>query len=66
MEGQLVSSPGSGESDGHAQVKLGGVYGQKDTDDRQRPQLLGRSHQEQGRELRMGALGTTGIPSVPI
>lgn len=52
--GQLVSSPGSGESDDRAQVESGGMYGQKDADDRQRPHLLGRSHQEQGRALGMG------------
>lgn len=51
---QLVSSQGSGESDGHAPVESGGVYGQEDADDRQRLKLLGRSHQEQSRALGMG------------
>lgn len=37
--GQFVSSPCSEESDRRAQVESGGIYGQKDVDDKQSPQL---------------------------
>lgn len=63
--GQLVSSPCSGESDRQAQVESGRMYGQKDTDNRQRPQLLERSHQKQAKALGMGPWVPRGYPPNP-